>query len=89
MIRSVIVTVTVKDFSVPMKGTICKHLLELDCIKCITEKYRPEQGLEALASRLTYERSTTELSISIQFCYLNLGFILNTLVSYRVCGVPP
>ena len=33
---------------------------------CITEKYRPEQGIEPWASRLklTYERSTTELSRS-------------------------
>ena len=52
----------------------------------ITEKYRPVPGLEPRASRLTYERATIELSRSIQFCYLSLGFFLMTLVSYRVCG---
>ena len=36
----------------------------------ITKKYRPEPCIEPMASRLTYERSTTELSRSIQFCYL-------------------
>ena len=53
-----------------------------------TDKHRPESGLEPRASRLTYERSATELSRSMQFCYLNFGFFLITLVSYRVCGVP-
>ena len=44
--------------------------------------YRLELGIEPRIYRLTYERSTTELSRSIQFCYLNLRFILITLVSY-------
>ena len=52
--------------------------------KLITEKYRPEPGIKPQASCLTYERSTTELSRSIQFRSLNLGFILITLVSYRM-----
>ena len=33
-------------------------------ITIITEKYRPEPGIEPRASRLTYERSTTELSMA-------------------------
>ena len=47
----------------------------------ITEEYRQEPGIEPHASRLTYERSTTELSRSIQFCYLYIRFIPVTLVS--------
>ena len=47
----------------------------------ITEKYRQEPGIEPQASRLTYEGSTTELSRSIQFCYLYIRFIPVTLVS--------
>ena len=49
----------------------------------ITEKYRPEPEIEPRASRLTYERSTIELSRSIQFHYLNLVFFLITLL-YRI-----
>ena len=62
-------------------------MLLLDLNRYTTERYRPEPGFKPRASRLTYERSTTELSRSIQFCYLNLGFFLITLVSYRVCGL--
>ena len=62
-------------------------MLLLDINRYTTERYRPEPGFKPRASRLTYERSTTELSRSIQFCYLNLGFFLITLVSYRVCGL--
>ena len=53
-------------------------------ISCITDKYRPEPGIEPWASRLTYDHPTTKISRSIHFCYLNLGFSLITLVSYRV-----
>ena len=53
---------------------------------CITEKYRPEPGLEPRVSRLTYECSTTELPKPTQFCYSYLGFYLTTLsVVSRVC----
>ena len=59
----------------------------------ITQKYRPEPGLEPRVSRLAHEYSTTELSRSIQFCYLNFRVDSNypsmqsaTLEPYRVCG---
>ena len=39
--------------------------------KFITEKYRPEPGLEPRIFRLAHEHSTAELSRSIQFCHLN------------------
>ena len=55
----------------------------------MTEKHRPDPGIELWASRLTYERSTTKLSRSTQSSHLNLGFFLITLVSYRVCRVSP
>ena len=46
------------------------YLIETKCNyyqdMCITEKYRPEPGLEPRVSRLTYECSTTELSKPIQ-----------------------
>ena len=66
------------------------YLIETKCNyyqdMCITEKYRPESGLEPRVSRLTYECSTTELSKPTQFCYSNLGFYLTTLsVVSRVC----
>ena len=54
--------------------------------KYIAEKYWLGHVIEPRASRLTYERSTTKLSRSIQLCYLILGFILIALVSYRVRG---
>ena len=66
--------------------SVCPYLYATILVSMfITQKYRSEPGIEPQASRLTYERSTTELSRPIQFCYLNLGFILITLVSYRVC----
>ena len=61
----------------------------ISLIDYMTEKHRPDPGIEIWASRLTYERSTTKLSRSTQSSYLNLGFFLITLVSYRVCRVSP
>ena len=55
--------------------------------EAITEKYRPEPGYEPRVSRFAHEHSTIELSRSIQFCYLNLGLFLITLVLYRGAGV--
>ena len=45
----------------------------------ITEKYRPEPGLEPRVSRLVHEYATTELSKPTQFCYLIFGCFLTTL----------
>ena len=58
--------------------------------RLITEKYRPEPGIEPRTSRLTYER-TSDLPLSYPDPYnsANLGFFPITLVSCRVCGVPP
>ena len=50
------------------------------------EKYTHEPGLEPRASCLTYERSTTELSRSIQFCYL---IIFSNYPSIVSCGALP
>ena len=50
-----------------------------------TRKALTEPGIEPQDSRLTHELSTSELSRSMQFCYINLGFFQITLMSYRVC----
>ena len=43
--------------------------------------YQPELGFKPRVSRLEYEHSTTELSEPTQFCDLNLGFFLTTIIS--------
>ena len=61
------------------------YKIKSESIGLITEKYRPEPGLEPRVSRLTHEHSATRLPRPKQFCYLNLGFLLITLLSDRVC----
>ena len=55
----------------------------------MTEKYRPEPGLEPRVSTLVHEHATTEISRSTQFYYSNLGLFLTTLASMVSSCVPP
>ena len=62
--------------------------LDAPCDAPIAENYRPEPGIEPRASRLMYERSTTELSRSYTFLLFKFGVLSNYhIVSYLVCGV--
>ena len=45
--------------------------------KPMTEKCRPEPGPEPRVFRLTYERSTVELTKPTQFCHLNFRVLNN------------
>ena len=54
------------------------NLIKKNHSSILTEKFKPEPGIEPRASRLMYKRSTTELSRSIHCRYLNLGFFLIT-----------
>ena len=49
-----------------------------------TEKYRPKLGIEPRASRLTYERATTELSRSYTFLLFKFG-VLSNYPSIELC----
>ena len=74
--RWTVTTTLPSDFGLQI---VSINLLSEDDCYCITKKYRPEPGLEPRASCLAHKHSTTELSKTTQFCYLNLGFFLITL----------
>ena len=57
-------------------------VLIISCTAYMTEKYKPEPGLEPRVSRLAHEHSTTELFKRIQLCYLIKGVLYSEMPEY-------
>ena len=55
----------------PHRQTIHCSTVRFKHAAFVTEKYRPEPGLEPRVSRLAHECLPTELSKPTQFCYSN------------------